>query len=178
MMARYKDYLRSLEEIIMLPARTSSSLEEARQTHDQAIALADQAVGAADVVAAESFKTIEAQLAEARTALNLLDRANLVPPQIRASGGIATASRDDVAMAYRTLASAVHQLRQAVESEIKRIKVEDERRSRESAERARLAQEAAERAAVAAARRKKLIRLGMIGVVLLVFAIVILAVVF
>jgi hypothetical protein len=177
MTVNYEDYRRALLQLKELPSRTAADLEHAKQTRAQADALADKAVSSADDAAADTLKAIEAHLTASRAALEPLGRSNLVPPHIRPSGGIATATRDDVAKAQQGLAAAVNALRQIVKAEIQRIESENERLAREGAERERLAREAAARVAAAAARRKKLIRLGAVGTMLLVVLIVILIVI-
>lgn len=175
MTSTYDDYSRALTELKDLPARLAADLDEAKKTHNQATALADKAVTAAEAAAADTAKAIEAQLAAARTALEPLGKANLVPPRTRGSGGSKPgATRADVAEAEQALAAAVNQVRYAVQAQIARTEAENQRLAREAAERERLAREAAERAAAAAARRKKLIQVGAVAALVLVVLIVIL----
>jgi hypothetical protein len=171
----YDSYRRALAQLKDLPSRTAADLEHGKRSHDHAGALADDAVRTADAAADDMLKAIEAQLTSARSALEPLGTSNLVPPHIRPSGGVTTASRDDVAKAQQSLAAAVNQLRQAVQSELHRSEVDHERLAREAAERERLARDAGERT-TAAVRRKQLIRLGVAGAVLLAALVVILIV--
>lgn len=177
MTATYDDYRRALADLKELPALTAGDLKRAADAHSRARELAEKSETASQRMTADSLRAIEAQLAAARAALDSLGTSNLVPPQMRPSGGVHTATRDDIAEAQETLAASVHQLRQAVESEIRRGEAENARLVREAAERERLAREVAQRASAAEARRRMLIRLGVMACVALVVLVVILKVI-
>jgi hypothetical protein len=171
----YNYYRCVLEGLRDLPGRTSADLEQARQDHLWASALADRATGDAEASSSGSTAAIEAQLTAARANLAPLGKANLIPPRIRPSGGVGSATRDEVADAHQRLAAAVNHLRLAVSAEQEHIQSERERLVREAAERQRKAQEAADREAraqaaaeLAAMRRKRQIQLGIAGAILLV----------
>lgn len=171
------DYRRALAEIAELPAQFAAALNQSKLTHARAIAVADQAVESADALSSDSLRSVEDQLADARTVLGRLGKANLVPPHIRPSGGAAGGTRDDVAAAQQALAVSVNCLRQAVEDEVRRAEVEERERAREAAERAQLAREAAERAAAAMVHRKKILRLSSFVAVFLALAVIVLVII-
>jgi len=170
----YDDYRKALAQLKDLPSRMAADLEQAKKTHNQATALADNAVTAADAAAADTTKAVEAQLAAARSALEPLGKSNLIPPRTVASGSKTAATRADVAEAQQALAAAVNKVRYAVKAEVERTEAENQRLAREAIERERRAREAAERAAAAAARRKKLIQASAATALALVILIVIL----
>jgi hypothetical protein len=170
----YNDYRRALERLRDLPGRASADLEQASQQHLRASALADQATDDAEASASGSTAAIEAQLTAARAILAPLRKANLIPPRIRPSGGVSSATRDEVGDAHQRLAAAVNHLRLAVSAEQDHIQSERERLAREAAERQRKAQEAADREAraqaaarLAAMRRRRQIQFGIAGAILL-----------
>jgi hypothetical protein len=169
-MTTYDDYKRALTMMRDLPGRTSTDLEQARQAHTQASALADRAASAADASASGAITAVEAQLNAARAVVAPLGRSNLIPPRIRPSGGVSRATRDDVIQAQQALAVAVNQLREAVSGEMTRMQAESARLAREAADRERMARQAAERAA---ARRKRHIQFGAAGVLVLLLLVVI-----
>jgi cobalamin biosynthesis Mg chelatase CobN len=173
----YAAYREALAQLKDLPARMAADLEQAKKAHNQATALADQAVMVADAAAADTTKAVEAQLAVARSALEPLGKPNLIPPRTRASGGRKTAAtRADVAEAQQALAVAVNQVRSTVKAQVERTEAENQRLAREAIERERLAREAAEQAAAAAARRKKLIQVSAAtGAALVVLILIVIA---
>lgn len=173
MTAGYDDYKQALIELRDLPSRTATELEQARLAHAKANALADEAVTAADKAVADALKAVQAQLAEARTALGPLGLAELVPARIHPNAGADPATREDMAEAGRSLVAAVDQLRQVTQAEAQRIAADTERRKRETAQRQQLAREAAERAAAAAARRKRLVWSGVAVVIVVVTAVLV-----
>ena len=166
----YDDYRRALDRVRDLPAQTAAELGDARQAQDRAGLLAERAVATAQLTADDATKAIEAQLAAARTVLELVDKPNLIPPHIRPSGGPKTATRDDIASAQQALAAGVNTVRQVVQAEIKRIGLEAAERLRA----ARAAADAAARTAAARARRRRLIKIAVFTAVPTAILIVIL----
>lgn len=180
MTGTYNDYRRALEGLRDVPGRTSADLEQAREEHLRTSALADRAAGDAEASASGAMAAVEAQLTAARAVLGPLGKASLVPPRIRPSGGVSSATRDEVADAQQRLAVAVNHLRLAVSAEEERIRSGTERLAREAAERERRAREAADRERRAQAareraslRRKKQVQFGVAGAVLLLVLVII-----
>lgn len=174
MTATYNEYRRALDSLLVLPAQTAAELDHARKEQERAAQLAQQAVSSAQGISANANKAIEAQLAAARGALEPLGKSNLIPPQIRPSGGLMAATRDDIAQAQQALAHGVNTLRKVVQDEIARIEAENERLAREATERERAAREAADRAAAARARRRHLMQAGAAATVLALITVLVL----
>jgi hypothetical protein len=114
----YDQYLGSLANLRAAQQDLASRLDAVTDQHEQALAMANKAVTAAEVTAADAAKAAEFQLAAARSALQPLSQSHLIPQQIRPSGGALARTRDDVLSAQRDLASAVDRLRTAVQAEL------------------------------------------------------------
>lgn len=172
----YDDYRRDLLRLRDLPGQLTADVDQAKQSEAAAIDLAARAVSASDTTAANALTFVESQLAAARTALEPLGKADLIPRQIRASGGISSATRHEVTQAQHALAAAVNQVRVLVQAEIRRVESENDRLARAAAYRERLARDAAERAAAESLRRTRIIQAAAAGAALLTVLIVILVV--
>ena len=129
----YEQYRSALGGLKDLPGRTEADVRQADEVRTKALALADQAVARAKQEVDTASTAIQNELQTARGQVEALGRANLVPPQIRASGGASSATRQDVSDSKAQLRLAVRALRRAVDSEAQRLRDEEERRARAEA---------------------------------------------